>query len=70
MTKTESKYYPNQITLETLPNKLYLLSWMQNDVPKRRLLNKAKAFAMVNDHNVDIRIRDELVKAFRAGEIA
>jgi hypothetical protein len=64
-----SDYYPSEIKLETFPNKIYLLTWMQNGTLRTKLLNKAKAFAMVNDVNVDKRIKDELVKAFKAGEI-
>lgn len=66
---SKNEYYPSEIKLETFPNKIYLLSWMQNGNQRSRLLNKSKAFAMVNDMNIDKRIRDELVKAFRAGEI-
>lgn len=65
----ESDYYPSEIKLETFPNKIYYLSYSQNNTLRTKVLNKSKAFAMVNDSNVDRRIRDELVKAFRAGII-
>lgn len=65
----ESDYYPSEVKLETFPNKIYFLSWKQNGQIRSRLLNKARAFHMSNDVNVDKRVRDELIKAFRAGEI-
>lgn len=65
----ESDYYPHEINLETFPNKIYYLSWKQNGSSRSKVLNKSKAFQMVNDSNVDKRIRDELVKAFKAGII-
>jgi hypothetical protein len=65
----ETGYYPSEIRLETLPHRIYLLSWKQNGNVRSRLLNKGRAFALVNDMNVDRRLREEVLKAFRAGEI-
>lgn len=65
-----SPYYPSNIKLEVFPNKIYLLSWELAGVVKSRLLNKSKAFTLVNDMNVDKRLRDEVLSAFRAGVIA
>jgi len=62
-------YRPSDINLEIFPNKIYLLSWKQHGHVKSKLLNKSKAFTLVNDMNIDKSIRDEVLKAFRAGAI-
>lgn len=69
MTKTASDYYPSNIKLEVFPNKIYFLSWEQHQSVRSKLLNKAKAFTLVNDMNVDKSLRAEVLKAFRAGVI-
>lgn len=66
---TQSDYYPSKIKLDVFPNKIYHLTWMQHGHPREALLNKSKAFAMVNDRNVDKALRQQLVEAFRAGVI-
>lgn len=62
-------YSVSNINLEVFPNKIYFLSWQQYGHTKSKLLNKAKAFTLVNDMNVDKSIREEVLKAFRAGAI-
>jgi len=62
-------YRPSDVVLEVFPNKIYFLSWKQHGNVKSRLLNKTKAFALVNDMNIDRVVREEVLKAFRAGVI-
>lgn len=66
---TKDDYRPSDINLEVFPNKIYFLSWKQHGHVKSKLLNKSKAFTLVNDMNIDKSIRDEVLKAFRAGAI-
>lgn len=62
-------YRPTNITLEVFPNKIYFLSWDHCGNRKSKLLNKSKAFILVNDMNIDRAIRDEVLAAFKAGVI-
>lgn len=62
-------YYPTDIKLEVFPNKIYFLSWKQHGHVKSKLLNKSKAFILVNDMNIDRALREEVLKDFRAGVI-
>jgi len=66
---TDDTYRPSNINLEVFPNKIYFLSWKQHGHVKSKLLNKSKAFILVNDMNIDKSIRDEVLKAFKAGVI-
>ena len=67
--KSANDYYPSDIKFKVLPNKIYLLTWLQHGSSKQKLLNKSKAFALVNDMNTDKRLRDEVLTAFEAGAI-
>lgn len=67
--KSVSEYYPSEINFEVFPNRIYLLSWQQHGHTRSKLLNKAKAFTLVNDMNVDKTLREKVLEAFRAGAI-
>lgn len=62
-------YYPVEIELKTLPNKLYLLTWKQNNHTKQKLLTKAMAIKFVNDNNHYKGLRECVLKHFEKGDI-
>lgn len=64
-----NNYYPSAIKLEVFPNKIYMLTWQQHGTSRQKLMRKGEAFRLANDMNVDKRLRDEVVAAFKAGVI-
>lgn len=67
---TMSNYYPSEITVTVLKNKIYLLKYNQHGRVHKKILTKAACIKFANDPNVNASIRDVIINAFEEGVIA
>jgi hypothetical protein len=64
-----NNYYPSNITLTVLKNKIYLLKYDQHGRTHKKILTKAACVTRANDPNVSVAIRDCIIEAFEEGVI-
>lgn len=64
-----SNYYPSDIELKVLKNKIYLLQYNQHSRTHKKILTKAKCIQYANDPNVNASIRDVIIGAFEEGVV-
>ena len=65
-----STYYPSDISLSVLKNKIYLLKYDQHGRVHKKILTKAACIRFANDPNVNAAIRDCIIKAFEEGVVS
>ena len=70
MTDKKNTYYPSDVVFTPLKHKIYLLTWQQHGGSRQKLFTKATAMRAVNDLNFPSQLKDELVEAFKRGDIA
>lgn len=66
---TMSTYYPSNIQVKVLKNRVYLLSYDQHERSHKKILTKAACIKFANDPNVNKDIRDCIIAAFEEGVI-
>ena len=65
-----STYYPSDISLSVLKNKIYLLKYDQHGRVHKKILTKAACIRFANDPNVNAANRDCIIKAFEEGVVS
>lgn len=66
---TNNTYYPSEISLTVLKNKIYLLKYNQHGRTNKKILTKAACIRFANDINQHASIRDAIIVAFEEGVI-
>jgi len=69
MSNNMDSYYPKDISLGVLKNKVYLLKYFQHGRTHKKILTKAACVRFANDPNVNADIRDCIIAAFEEGVI-
>ena len=64
-----SEYYPTNIKLSVLKNKIYLLSYDQHGRTHKKIMTKAMCIKAANDINMRAEIRDAIIAGFEEGVI-
>lgn len=62
-------YYPKDIEVKVLKNKIYLLSYTQHDRLHEKILTKAACIRFANDMNTHKDVRAAIIEAFKEGVI-
>lgn len=69
MAPSMSTYYPSNITVKVLKNRIYLLSYDQHERLHEKILTKAACIRFANDMNTHKDIRAAIIHAFKEGVI-
>jgi len=70
MSKPLNNYYPSEVEISVLKNKIYLLQYNQHGRSHKKILTKAMCIRFSNDPNVASQIRDVDINAFEEGVIS
>ena len=66
---TNETYYPSNISLGVLKNRIYRLQYDQHGRTIKKILTKAVCIKFANDPNVNKDIRDCIIHAFEEGVV-
>lgn len=66
---TNETYYPSNISLTVLKNKIYLLKFDQHGRTNKQILTKSACIRYANDMNIRKEVRDVIINAFEEGVV-